>query len=312
MPAVSVCLCCYNSELYLEETIQSVLAQTYKDWELVIVNDGSTDNTEKIIQKFINQGHPIKYRYQANTGLGIARNVTLSMASGEWIAFIDHDDVWLPEKLEMQMALFDTQPELGLVYSDSYIIKTDGERLVTTFLDNYGKYAPARGHILDELLIESCFIPLLSVVVRQRVLADVGGFNPDYNIVEDYDLWLRIAAKYPFDFVPQPTCSYRFHTSSAMRAQKEQYFTEYLELLGRWLNHPRISATARIGLKKQYLNTRYAYIYWLFKQNGRKNKAGQLLLKTVFNEPTSLFSFELWKQFLASLKRNRRNASIIK
>ena len=113
-PTVSINLCCYNGEKYLREALDSIINQTYKDWELVIINDGSKDSTESIIYEYIKQGYPIVYHYQENHGLGYSRNEALKRSHGEYVAFIDHDDVWMPEKLEKQIPLFYKNPKMAI------------------------------------------------------------------------------------------------------------------------------------------------------------------------------------------------------
>ena len=106
-PLVSINLCCYNSEKYLRETLDSIVNQTYKDWELVIINDGSTDATELIIQEYQARSYPIVYHYQKNNGLSKSRNKALQLSKGKYIAFIDHDDIWIAEKLQKQILLME-------------------------------------------------------------------------------------------------------------------------------------------------------------------------------------------------------------
>ena len=117
-PRVSINLCCYNSERYLRETLDSIVSQTYKDWELIIINDGSSDATESIVSEFIKRGHPIVYHYQANKGLALSRNEALKRSRGEYIAFIDHDDLWMPEKLEKQILALESNPEIDFFYGN--------------------------------------------------------------------------------------------------------------------------------------------------------------------------------------------------
>src|SRR2546421_314712 len=120
-PKVSITLCCYNSERYLDETLQSITAQTYKDWELVVINDGSRDATEDIVRRYMDAGWPIVYQYQENRGLSASRNKSIELSSGEFIAMIDHDDLWSPEKLEKQVPLFE-DPKVGVVYTQTVVI----------------------------------------------------------------------------------------------------------------------------------------------------------------------------------------------
>ena len=106
-------ICCYNSEKYLHETIDSVIDQTYTNWEIVIVNDGSTDGTEEIILDYIDQGIPITYLKQENKGFGAARNKAIELAKGDWIAIIDHDDICIPNRLESQVNDIFNSLEMG-------------------------------------------------------------------------------------------------------------------------------------------------------------------------------------------------------
>ena len=124
MPRVSVNICCYNGGKYIAETISSVLAQTFTDFELVIVNDGSKDDTEGKILGF-NDGR-IKYVFQENRGLSATRNRALDLSKGEFIAILDQDDLWEPEKLELQLRVMDKNPGTGVVYSDALIIDENG------------------------------------------------------------------------------------------------------------------------------------------------------------------------------------------
>ena len=206
-PQVSVNLCCYNGEKYLEETLQSIFLQTYKDWELVVVNDGSTDSTERIIKSHMAAGKPIVYHYQVNAGLGSARNKALQLSSGSYIALIDQDDIWLPEKLEKQVRTFEVDRSLGLVYADTYYIDQDGKELGTAFK----RSPPPEGDPFVGLLTRRNFMPCLTVLIRREAAQDVRGFNETLKYVEDYDLFLRIALKYKVSCIREPLAKYRIH-----------------------------------------------------------------------------------------------------
>ena len=204
-PAVSANLCCYNSEKYLEDTLKSICAQTYNDWELVIVNDGSTDSTEQIVQKYMAEGWPIIYHAQANAGLGRSRNKAIELSHGEFIALIDHDDLWHPEKLEMQMALFAGRPQLGLAFTNVIQLYPKGD--VRTYSHHNRLY---RGDVVVQLVLSN-FVVSSAVVVRRTVLDEVGWLNPDFTHAVDYDLMIRIAEKYEFDYTDQPLVTFRYH-----------------------------------------------------------------------------------------------------
>lgn len=203
---VSINLCCYNSEQFLEETLRSVFSQTYKDWELVVINDGSTDSTERIIQKYLSEGWPINYRCQKNMGLGYSRNKAIELSKGELIALLDHDDLWTPDKLEKQVALFDSQPEVALVYSDASVIDSMGRSLW-----HYSeRVRQTRGWVLPHLFLDN-FIVCSTVLIRRSVFDEMPWFQPSLKTTEEYELFLRIAEKYKFDFVKEPLVRYRLH-----------------------------------------------------------------------------------------------------
>jgi len=225
-PTVSINLCCYNSEKYLEETLESIFAQTYKDWELIIINDGSSDLTETIVDKFTNQGYPINYHYQQNKGIGASRNEALKYSSGEYIAFIDHDDTWMPEKLAKQMALFESNPEAGLVYCDFYNVYPNGKKIIGSRFFRYYK-----GFIFIQLLVTN-FIALSTIIVRKDLVLDEGGFPP-YSIAEDYALLLKIAKKCPVDFIDAPLVEYLYHESNSSR-NLELTLRESEEIFNHW------------------------------------------------------------------------------
>jgi glycosyltransferase involved in cell wall biosynthesis len=239
MPKVSVIIPTYNAEKFISETIASVMTQTYPDWEIIAVDDGSIDRTPEILRKYAEK-FPQKIRVivQKNSGVSVARNTGIAASKGEYLAFLDHDDLWLPEKLERQVDLLDANKELGLVYSDSYIIDEKGE-LKGTFIHsimskNIIRCEKFRGNIFNELFCVD-FIPLLTVVVRKEVLKRVGNFDPKYKISEDYDLFLKIAQIYPVDFIDQPLAKYRMHSGGASK-NLETRIKEDLQIMEYWLN----------------------------------------------------------------------------
>lgn len=209
MPRVSVTVPCYNSEPFIAETIESVLAQTFSDFEIVVVDDGSQDRTGEIVQSFGDSR--IRYFYQENQGLAKTRNRLIELAEGEYVAFLDHDDVWLPQKLERQIALFQRQAELVLVYADCYVIDVTG-RIISRWSRREKLF---RGWVFERLLMAN-FIPLATVVMKKAVFQEVGEFLP-YRIAEEYDVFLKCAARYPFDYVDEPLACYRIHPGQSSK-----------------------------------------------------------------------------------------------
>ncbi len=234
VPRVSITLCCYNSEQYVDETLQSIFAQRYKDWELVVVNDGSRDRTEEIIEKYIDQGWPIVYHNQQNAGLVAARNKSIELARGEFVALIDHDDLWTADKLEKQIPLF-TNPRVAVVYSGTVVVGSDGQML-REFMPRERMY---RGRVLDGLFLGT-FLACSSVVIRRSALMDVGLFRPGLTISEEYELFLRLAEKYDFDYAEEPLTKWRLHASNTtwdFRRCREEQAMLLRELLAK---HPDI------------------------------------------------------------------------
>ena len=206
---VSIILPTYNRASMLNKAIDSTLNQTFKDFELIIVDNYSTDNTESVVKSYDDKR--ISYFKNQNNGLvSINRNYGIQKSCGEYIAFLDDDDLWLPEKLEKQVKLLDSNKKLGLVYSRSYVIDDRGNPAKPTY---FRGIKLRRGHVFNELLVSN-FIPQLTVLTRRDALDKVGKFDLQYKIAQDYDLWLRIANHYTVDFIDQPLAKYRFHKES--------------------------------------------------------------------------------------------------
>ncbi len=230
MPLVSVIVPLFNSERYLQETIAGVLAQTFRDFEIILMDDGSKDSTAKIVRSF--NDPRIRYFYKENEGLSETRNKAIRESKGELIAFLDHDDVWLEEKLAKEVALLTGNDALGLVYSDAYILFNDKTSGVTYFK----RSNPKKGMILKDLLFDSVnFIPLPTVLMKRKVFDEVGDFNKDFKIGEEYELFLRVAEKYEFDYVDEPLAKYRIHNNSFSN-KKDLFVKEHFMILDIWKN----------------------------------------------------------------------------
>lgn len=210
MPKVSVVIPAYNSMNYLPETIASLLAQTFTDWEAIVVNDGSTDETEQWVSQ--HSDRRIKLISQENQGLSGARNTGIAHATGDYIAFLDADDLWSPTKLEKQVQCLDENPEAGLVYTWVAYIDENARPTGRIFKNQ------AEGNVW-KTLIEHNIVESGSVaMVRRECFDTCGTFDRNLrSFVEDWDMWLRIAARYPFKVVQEPLVYYRQHSTSASR-----------------------------------------------------------------------------------------------
>lgn len=210
MPTISVLIATRNYAEYLREAIASVFGQTWTDYELIVVDDGSTDATPATIASFADP----RLRSARTVGIGTcaARNLAISMARGEYLAFLDGDDIWLPTKLERQLRLMRAHPALGLVSTKRMLISPDGGIL-------RGSAVPqVRGDVFESVLLSNpiCFS---SAMVRRACIDHVGGFREDLELAVDYELWLRLTRHYPADAIEEVLVKYRTgHASLSSRA----------------------------------------------------------------------------------------------
>ena len=203
-PKVSINLCCYNSEKYLRETLDSIVKQTYKDWELIIINDGSSDSTEAIIYEYIKQGYPIAYHYQRNKGLAFSRNKALELSQGKYVAFIDHDDLWLPDKLEKQASILEKRPEIDFLYGNYFIKRGSRETLAL-------RKQPPQGDVFERFLYQYP-VAILTTMVRREALERMDNlFDENLNLAEEYDLFMRLLYKSEAVYLDEPLAVYRTH-----------------------------------------------------------------------------------------------------
>jgi len=206
MPHVSVIIPAYNAEAFIAETVNSALGQTYSDLEVIVVDDGSKDGTVAALAPF---GHRIRVHQQANGGVARARNTGAGLATGTLIAFLDADDLWLPEKLERQLA-FSSAP---MTFTDRFNFGSRGDLPAVQ-----SEVTPMRGgDLFVALMREGNFITNTSVVMRRALFEKMGGFFTGLNGTEDWDLWIRIAEHHEIGFVPEPLVRYRFHPGGLSR-----------------------------------------------------------------------------------------------
>ncbi len=196
-PTVSIVIPTYNRENIICKAIDSALSQTFKNLEIIIIDDGSTDRTKTVLEKY---GARLHYFYQENRGISGARNTGINRCSGDYVAFLDSDDYWLPEKLEKQIALFQKHPEYGMVACQCASIGPDGE-----FRQ---KNRPGKsGSVLLDLFKKN-FIRTSSAVIKKDCFLKAGLFDETLKECEEYDLWLRIAACCDVGFINEPLAVY--------------------------------------------------------------------------------------------------------
>ncbi|MEK7290503.1 MAG: glycosyltransferase, partial [Planctomycetota bacterium] len=207
LPVVSVILPTYNCANFLPHSIQSILSQTYDSYEIIVVDDGSTDNTKEVLNPFMQRISYIKL--EQNKGLPAARNIGIKSALGKYIAFIDADDIWLPEKLQTDIKYFETYSEISMVYSKHINIDING-----SVLDGDTKKRLPSGNIFIQLFSEQNFIITSSVVVKKDVFETTGLFDEQLFNCQDWDMWLRITFYFKVAGINKTLVKYRHNPHS--------------------------------------------------------------------------------------------------
>jgi len=293
MSKVSVIIPAYNSEKYIQETIKSVLNQTYHDIEIIVCDDGSTDKTRDLVAQF---GDKVKYIYQTNSGCPVARNTAISLSRGQYIAFVDHDDLWLPDKLERQINAFELDKEIGLIYSDSYILHNN-----TLQVKRYSELEKQfRGNTLHYLFMSN-FIPILTVVVKKEVLNKVGLFDPRYLFAEDYDILLRVAEHYKIDYIEDPLAKYRIH-KNGLHHMREYSLPEDIMLLKEVIQRcPWLKSVLGKKVNKRFADL-HTQLGWIYFFKGETLRARKEFISSIKKYPLDR---QIYKAYVLTFFKNR-------
>jgi glycosyltransferase involved in cell wall biosynthesis len=280
-PIVSVIIPTYNYAQYLPDAIDSVLNQTYKDFEIIVVDDGSTDNTSDVILQYLSNPC-LRYIRKENGGQASAKNRGIIESKGEFIAFLDADDIWFSNKLELQLQLFGKNPHTGVVYSRRIYIDPSGKPLRT----NQPKLH--RGSILNKLYVTN-FVCFSSSIVRRVCFQRLGLFDEKLRFSEDYDFWIRVASSYRFEFVDLPLIYYRTGHSSTS-ADKDKVYDTVLEIMRRYASQSnyRIPFLTRMyGFSDTYKNM----AFYCRKNKRFKKVLGTYLVSIIY------FPVNIWTWF---------------
>ncbi|NET65758.1 MAG: glycosyltransferase [Moorea sp. SIO1G6] len=287
MATISVIVPVYNGEKTILETIQSIQAQTFSDFELIAINDGSTDGTLDVIST-VNDPRLKVFSYE-NGGLPVARNRGIRRSRGEFITFIDADDLWKPDKLELQLAALQKNPEAGVAYS------------WTAFIDENSKFLFAwqplywEGNVYPQLLIRNFISSGSNIMVKRKYIEAAGEFDPCLKSVEDWDYYLRLAALCPFALVPKYQILYR-RSSQSMTSKVDVMENANLIVIERAF---KAAPPELKSLKNKSLANAYRYLAKQCIANAFDNEAVKLAIKKLS------YSIKLYPKFLLSKETMR-------
>lgn len=230
VPAVSVIVPAYNRASLLGEAIASVLAQSFADFEILIVDDGSTDDTERVVHEFVDSR--IIYLKQENKGRSCARNAALDISRGRFIAFLDSDDLYLPGKLAMQVEYLDSHPHIDMLYTSAYCIDSSGNVLDERYS------ASVSGRIYRSIaFFRPVTITLPTVMARRELFDKVGKFDENMYRFEDTDMWRRISKIAHIEALPMYSCKLRTHSDNSLSSQDPDQIIAAIDYYARKVAH---------------------------------------------------------------------------
>lgn len=264
-PLISIIINCYNSEKYIKETIDSVLSQTYTNWEIIFYDNASVDNTKKIINSYNNTKFRI-YTSPINILLGAARNEAIKLANGEYIAFLDSDDYWHPDKLEKQLIEFKSNSKIGLVYTDAiYFNNLNKKMRLYEYRKNY------TGNCLRPLLLDY-FLCMSSCMIKRKIIEENNiEFDSNLLVCEDPDYFIQIALHSLFSYCDFPLTYYRLHEDSLTYKNRELFFIEISYIINKinskYNQINDIVDILKIAKKKNVINN--AKYFWSIKDTSK-------------------------------------------
>src|SRR5271165_38292 len=229
MPLVSVIMNVRNGASTLREALDSVIAQTFTNWELIVWDDYSSDHSASIVAEY--RDRRVRYFLSPeDTPLGKARNSAIHQATGDWLAFLDQDDIWMPRKLEMQMALADQAT--AMIYGRTVRFYPSG---MERDYDQAHEFTPLpEGDIFAQLFTTGCFVAMSSAVFRRSAVEEIGGIAEEVAIIPDYYLYAAVARRHPARAVQEVVCRYRMHSANTSKLSAIAMHQEVLWLVGQW------------------------------------------------------------------------------
>jgi glycosyltransferase involved in cell wall biosynthesis len=286
-PLVSVMMNCYNCSKYLREAINSVYSQEYKNWEIIFWDNASTDASGEIALSYNSK---VKYyRADRNTNLGQARVLAVKKSTGDYLAFLDCDDLWLKDKLKLQMDIFNKNNDIGIVYGKvRRFIKNNKQNILPNYFDESTKLP--EGRIFDKLT-KGGFIPFVSAVIPKYIYEECGGFPSNYKSATDYSLFLKITYKYKVRAIQNVCCMYRVHDDNLSNKIDIVGIQEGIEAIKYFLPDKR----AKVGLRYRYTDLAILYL---------KKRRFLFFLSVVFSQHLYMRIFKRFVKKMILVKNN--------
>jgi glycosyltransferase involved in cell wall biosynthesis len=290
MTRVSVIIPTYNNASMIGPAIVSALDQTYSDIEIIVVDDGSTDDTRAVVTALGEGKSRFHYFYQTNAGPAAARNLGLREANGAYIAFLDADDIWLPTKLERQMLILEQNPEIGFVYTDNYFVDEHGA-IIKDYIRQIKK---VRGDILLDLFND--FFLLTSVVLlRRKCIEAIGLFREDLHVGEDYDFFLKLAKNFRAEFIDEKLCKRMVRRDSLSRLDFKLDALNDQKTLYRFLaDNKNFYQQNKLLIQARLAEFHFDFAYRLLEEGHNCDAFFQLLRSLKFQN-----SFKIYKNLLS-------------
>lgn len=283
-PLITVITPTYNRAQFILDAVQSVVDQDYGNIQHIIVDDGSSDNTKDLINKFIDDD-VLEYYHQRNQGQSTARNVALSKAKGEYVCFLDSDNVWLPGKLREQVNYLTHHPDIDIVYGDKITIDEQGEEINRFNMTRYS------GYIAPQMLKDNC-VSMNTAMVRRRCFDELGVMSGKRKVADDYDLWLRFSSKYKFFYIPKYFAKYRV-MKDQISSDKRSRFETNEQIIHDFLREFPDVVTSRQA--RDGLSTFYARKARYYASSGNRNTAFRSIFRSLRYKP---FGSAAWRGFV--------------
>lgn len=293
---ISVVIPTHNRATLLRRAIDSVLSQTYSDLELIVVSDGSTDETPSVVAEYAKKDSRVRFvELMPGRGGNVARNMGIEASNGEYVAFLDDDDEWLPEKLKKQVSVFNSEPRIGIVYTGVHILYVD-EQI------EYNSLSREKGDLSKKILFDNCIGTTSTVVIRKELISKTGVFDEKLKALQDYDLWIRFCQVCDVGVVSEEMINYYNYTGTVQVSSATRKYVDAFKVINN--KYREYFDSLSEDEKKAKLHNEYILLSNKAMRNGDGRLARQYLKKDLrlkFNKKAIIyycFSFFSYRNLL--------------